>query len=511
MKPNILLITADQWRGDFLGVAGHPVVKTPHTDALAAAGVYFARHYAQAVPCSPSRACLYTGLYQMNNRVVQNGTPLDRRHDNLATLLRAAGYAPTLFGYTDQTIDPRTTSADDPALTTYESVLPGFDIGVHMPAGNLAWQMWMRERGYAVTGDDDDLLFPADRRSERPNREPSPYGTDETPAAFLTGEFLRWFRLQQTDRPWCAHLSLLHPHPPFHAPAPYNTMYDPADGGDFARAADAAAEAGQHPLLAYRIARDRAANYLVGAKGNVGAWADADFRTVRATYWGMISEVDAQIGRIVEAMKAGGAWDNTVIILTSDHGEMMGDHWSLGKFGYHEASYHVPLVVRVPDRSAGHGRQVDAFSESVDVLPTLLEVCGAVPPDHLDGRSLVPFLDRATPDDWRDAAHHEFDFRTLPGGGGGLFDLPQDAGNLSVLRTKTHKYVHFAGLPPLLFDLGEDPGELVNRAGDPAFVRLRMELAEQLLSWRARHLDRRLSGLIASPDGVVACQTLSGP
>ena len=90
-KLNILLITADQWRGDTIGYAGHAVVKTPHLDRLAAEGVAFLRHYASAAPCSPARACLYTGLYQMNNRVVRNGSPLDRRFDNLALAARRAG------------------------------------------------------------------------------------------------------------------------------------------------------------------------------------------------------------------------------------------------------------------------------------------------------------------------------------------------------------------------------------------------------------------------------------
>ena len=103
---NLLLVTLDQFRGDCLSAAGHRVVRTPNLDRLAASGVRFARHYSQAAPCSPGRACLYTGTYQMNNRVVANGTPLDDRLDNLARAARRAGFDPTLFGYTDQGVDP---------------------------------------------------------------------------------------------------------------------------------------------------------------------------------------------------------------------------------------------------------------------------------------------------------------------------------------------------------------------------------------------------------------------
>ena len=93
-KPNVLLITCDQWRGDSLSAAGHPVVRTPNTGALAAEGILFRRHYAGAAPCSPARACLYTGLYQMNNRVCRNGSPLDARHGNIALAARGLGYDP---------------------------------------------------------------------------------------------------------------------------------------------------------------------------------------------------------------------------------------------------------------------------------------------------------------------------------------------------------------------------------------------------------------------------------
>ena len=107
MARNVLLITVDQWRGDCLGVVGHPVVRTPNLDRLADEGVLFRRHYAQAVPCGPSRASLHTGQYLMKHRSALNGTPLDARFTNLALEARAAGYDPVLFGYTDASPDPR--------------------------------------------------------------------------------------------------------------------------------------------------------------------------------------------------------------------------------------------------------------------------------------------------------------------------------------------------------------------------------------------------------------------
>ena len=123
--PNILLITADQFRADAMSGAGHPLVKTPHLDRLAEDGVRFAQHYSQCPPCGPSRTSLLTGMYQMNHRSVQNGTPLDGAFTNLAELVRTARYTPWLIGYTDTTLDPRRLHPNDPRAGRYEELLPG--------------------------------------------------------------------------------------------------------------------------------------------------------------------------------------------------------------------------------------------------------------------------------------------------------------------------------------------------------------------------------------------------
>jgi len=129
-RKNVLFITADQWRGDCLGCIGHPVVETPNLNQLAMQGVLFRKHYAQAVPCGPSRASLYTGLYAMIHRSVNNGTPLNNRFTNIAREVRKLGYDPTLFGYTDTSADPREFHQEDPLLTTYEGMIPGMSSGV---------------------------------------------------------------------------------------------------------------------------------------------------------------------------------------------------------------------------------------------------------------------------------------------------------------------------------------------------------------------------------------------
>ena len=148
---NVLFITADQWRGDCLSALGHPCLRTPQLDALAHEGVIFSRHYAQASPCGPSRASLYTGLYLHNHRSVVNGTPLDPRHTNVALEARKAGYEPALFGYTDVSADPRQHHPSDPSLKSYEGVLPGMVPVVWMKDTPLQWIAELKSRGYEIT------------------------------------------------------------------------------------------------------------------------------------------------------------------------------------------------------------------------------------------------------------------------------------------------------------------------------------------------------------------------
>src|SRR5690606_24885449 len=152
-----------------------------------------------------------------------------------------------------------------------------------------------------------------------------------------------------------------------------------------------------------------------------------------------------QIGRIVDALALTGADRTTVVVFTSDHGEMMGDHWTLGKFGYFDQAYHVPLIVADPAAAAG---RVEAFTESVDLFPTLVERAGGILPATLDGCSLKPFLEGRPPAAWRDAVHWEYDFREVATAEAqAFFGLPLDDCSLAVHRGERLKYVHFAGLP----------------------------------------------------------------
>ncbi len=489
-RPNVLLITADQWRGDCLSAVGHPCVRTPNVDALAAQGVLFALHYAGAAPCSPARASLYTGLYQMNHRVCRNGSPLDARFDNLALAARRAGYDPTLFGYTDTAPDPRGMHPNDPHLTTYEGVLPGFSTRQLLPEHEKPWLSWLKARGHE-NATSRDIHIPKGAQAGQISNQPTSYSKDETQTAFLAGEFIRW--LGEQDAPWFAHLSFLRPHPPYSVPEPYNRMFGANDGATNARGPSRDQEEASHPYLAFAMPRAERSSFIHGAEGRVSDWSEADFSAIRAIYYGMIAEVDAQLGRVWDALRASDDWENTIIVFTSDHAEMAGDHWALGKGGFFDGSYHIPLVIRDP-KAAARGKTIERFTSVADVFPTLCERLGVEARNGLDGRSLLPFLSGDDPKAWRTAAFWEFDFRDIAHGEAERhFGIESNECSLAVIRDEHFKFVHFTALPPLLFDLSKDPHELHNVAQDPAYASIRLAYAEKLLSQRARHLDQTLA------------------
>ena len=494
---NILFITADQWRGDCLSALGHPVVKTPNLDRLAAEGVIFERHFANAAPCGPSRASLHTGLYLQNHRSGTNGTPLDARHSNWALEAAKLGYDPVLFGYTDTSRDPRGEPDDSPWLRTYEGPLPGIRPIVHLDGDPVPWTDWLRAQGretparaveaygWRAPGPDYEDGAPAPR--------PLAFPADLDDVAFLTGALIDY--LKAATAPFIAHLSLLRPHPPFVAPEPYNALYDPAAVPGFRRAASAEDEGRQHPWLAWRLSR-----HPFRATDN-----EARLRRLKAVYFGLISRVDAEIGRLLAFLDESGLAERTLVIFTSDHGEEMGDHWLMGKGGYFDGSFHIPLIVRDPRPGAARGVRIGRFTENVDIMPTMLEAIGATVPRVCDGLSLAPFLAGQIPGAWRDAAHWEFDFRGAPGGElESTLGLTPDQCALNVLRDERYKYVHFTRLPPLFFDLQRDPGETTNLADEPGYASLVLRYAQQLLSWRMAHDERALTHLFLTADGPVS-------
>jgi arylsulfatase A-like enzyme len=233
---------------------------------------------------------------------------------------------------------------------------------------------------------------------------------------------------------------------------------------------------------------------------------ERELRQLRATYYGMISQVDDQIGRLLAHLEATGEDRHTLVIFTCDHGEMLGDHFMWGKEGYFDQAYHIPLIIRDPRRAAdgARGKVVGEFTEAIDLMPTILEWLGLDVPAQCDGESLLPFLEGENPAGWRQEAHWEYDFRDpVRRRSENALGLADEQCGIAVLRGERYKYVHFTALPPLLFDLEADPDELVNRAEDPAYQKIRLDHANKMLSWRMRHADRTLASRFITERGVI--------
>lgn len=511
-RPNVLFICADQWRADCIGALGHPHVKTPNLDRLIADGVLFENHFGQCTPCGPSRTSLLTGLYLMNHRSGRNGTPLDARHTNVALEARKLGYEPALFGYTDTSVDPRGRPPLDPALQAYdEGVMPGFVTPLHLSEEMGPWVADLLHRGYDFPTGRDEVFRPRrgfDKPADRGFRFiPTEYRAEHSETAFLTDRFLQWLTVRR-ERPWFAHFVFYRPHPPLIAPEPYNAMVDPNTVEMPARAATPEAEAAQHPLLQYAIDRLRRPGTFDELSPIAATTADdLEIRQMMATYYGLVAEVDFHLGRIIEALKQSGAYDNTLIIVTSDHAEMLGEHYMWSKEIYFDQAFRVPLVIRDPRPAAdaGRGRRVSEFTEAIDVTPTIINWLGGEVPRAMDGRPLTPFLDGGTPDGWRGEVFFEHDFRDVVSQAPEkALGLTSDQCSYAVLRDADYKYVHFAALPPLLFDLRTDPHETRNLADDPAVQPVLLRYAQRMLDWRLTHADRSMTNMALTRQGLVS-------
>ena len=502
-RRNVLLIVVDQWRADFLPALGASFLKIPNVDRLCREGVTFRNHVTTAVPCGPARASLLTGLYLMNHRAVQNTVPLDARHFNLARALRLIGYDPALIGYTTTTPDPRTSGPRDPRFLVLGDMMDGFrSVGAFEPNMD-GYFGWIAQNGFTLPPKREDIWLPegvdaVPGATDKPSRIPQEFSD----SSFFTERALTFLKGKQ-DKPWFLHLGYYRPHPPFVAPAPYHAMYKPEDMPRPVRAASPEAEAAQHPLLDFYIRNIRLGSFFHSAEGTASALDEAQILQMRATYAGLITEIDTCLGRVFDHLEQTGQWENTLIIFTSDHGEQLGDHHLLGKIGYHDESFRIPLVIKDPDAPERAGIIESAFTESVDVMPTILDWLGGEIPRAADGASLIPLVRGVTPAGWRDALHYEYDFRDVH------YSRPEtalglslDESSLCVIQDDDYKYVHFAALPPLFFDLRDDPHQFRNLADEPAYAGVVKDYAQKALSWRLKHAERTLTHHRATPRGL---------
>jgi arylsulfatase A-like enzyme len=305
----------------------------------------------------------------------------------------------------------------------------------------------------------------------------------ETP--WLTSQTINF--MDQTKGPWCAHVSFIKPHWPYIVPAPYHNMYGPEHVPP-ARCHEAE-RADPHPVFA------------AYQSGKVAAAFQRDEvrSKVIPAYMGLIKQCDDQLGRLLDHLEQTDTLKNTMIVLTSDHGDYLGDHWLGEKDLFHEQSVKVPLIIFDPRGSADSTRAstCDALVESIDLAATFVEAAGGKVPDHIiEGRSLLPWLRGEVPA-WRDFVISEYDYSVTPHCAN-LGLEPRDA-RLFMVFDGRFKLMHAeGGMRPMLFDLHNDPDEFHDLAKGDAHQPQIDRLYGRLAQW-----GRRMSQRVTKSDADI--------
>ncbi|MFK7894115.1 MAG: sulfatase-like hydrolase/transferase [Granulosicoccus sp.] len=517
MPRHILLVVVDQFRADCVSGALADAMPLPNLQALMADAVTFTRHYTVTTPCGPSRASLLTGLYAMNHRSIRNGTPLSAGHQTIGSLLRTTGFESMLFGYTDTSVDPRSVHFNDPALCNYEGLAAGFSERVSLCLETPgAWTGYLQAQGYQAPDNYWDWYKPrldkstatAQNPQGSPIRSPAIYSAQHSDTAYLADRTLEvWSGLAPQDQ--FSLVTFIRPHPPLVAPSPYNSLVDPETLPLPTRAGSIESLQGQHALYKASFSAPSGRGLYAGFDGDVQGLSERHIAELRAVYLGLAAEVDHHIGRLLDYLRRSGTLDETLVVVTADHGELLGDHYLWGKLAPFESALHVPLIIRDPDNTHMHGQCVSAFTESVDIAPTLMEWAGGISVPAFDGHSLQPWLRGEKPGEWRSHVYAEAELGEpdTPTCYQQQNSLHASQANFAMYRDAFYKYVHFnGGVEPLLFDLQNDPDEHMSLHDDPACSAKRHELAVRLLEHRMTHAEHSLSNMKLTPDGLfTAC------
>ncbi|WP_405901762.1 sulfatase-like hydrolase/transferase [Streptomyces sp. NBC_00727] len=463
---NVLFLMTDQHRTDTLGCYGNPLVETPALDALAAEGTRFDRFYTPTAICTPARASLATGLHPfrhgMLNNPERNGGSKDELSDETPMLwnqLADRGYA---VGHVGKWHIGRERGPEFYGLDGEH--LPGALNPVHHPS----YEKWLDENGFppfavreavfgtAANGTGRGHLI-AGRLQQPAEATVEAYLTDRT-LALLDRYAAGW---KATGKPFMLSCHWYGPHLPYLIPDAYYDLYDPDDVPLPASMAETFAGKPE-------VQRQYSA-YWSSDDFDAAAW-----RKLIAVYWGYVTMIDHQVGRIVEALKGHGLWDDTAVFFTADHGEFTGAHRLNDKGpAMYEDIYNIPGIARVPGAPA----QVnDDFATLIDLNPTILELAGAPVPEPCDGTSLLPLLHGGSADGTRDQVVTEFH--------GHHFPYSQ-----RMIRDRRHKLVHNPESVHELYDLETDPHELHNVYEAPAYAEIRRYLTVRLYSELLRRGD----------------------
>lgn len=456
--PNIIFISAEQQRADTIRACGASWMHTPHLDALAADSAVFPQTFAPAATCVSSRAAFYTGLYPHNTGIYGFQPSSGRLH--WLPRLTAQGYHCVSIGKTHL---PST----------------GFDESLHEQGNKCAVK---------TAGRDIDWLQAVRAAGYEP-----PYNLHETdpdyydklasfvwplpealhPDIWMADRALEWLDAWDGRAPLFLHLGFLGPHDPFDPPQRFLDLYDDDIPMPYV---DAAERAGiPEELFAYHRRVEEGHDVTVIKPSRV---TPERIRRMRKHYFAGISAIDEKVGQVVAKLKEKGLYDDALVLYTSDHGDNLLDHDMIYKGELYDTVVRVPLLVKTPGQRPAE--RPDDLVSQMDVVQTILEAGGASG-EGLHGVSLWPTLETGAVHPRRYAFAEE-----------GATILRPEPELLTMIRSRTHKLVHFSGgSTGQLFDLAADPGETRNLWGAPAHREVQAQLTADLLDWLSSDLHAR--------------------
>ncbi|MFY0617635.1 sulfatase-like hydrolase/transferase [Shimia sp.] len=503
-KPkNILFIMFDQLRWDYLSCYGHPHLHTPHIDKLASRGVRFDRAYIQSPLCGPSRMSTYTGRYVHSHGASWNNVPLKVGERTMGDHLRNLGMECWLVGKThmkadaegmarlglepDSVIGARVSECGFDVFERDDGMRPEGPDGFYDDGGALKYNDYLRDKGYEGDNPWHDYANSANDGAGNVlsgwfmenSDKPANIIEDDSETPYLTRRGMAFIE-SRGDAPWCCHLSYIKPHWPYIVPAPYHDMYGP-----------------EHYLPVVRSDEERDTNHPVFGgmmKAPVGqAFSQDHVRDkVLGAYMGLIKQCDDQMGVLFDWLESTGRMEDTMIVVTSDHGDYLGDHWLGEKTFCHDTSVRVPMIVYDPsaEADATRGTSSDALVQLIDLAPTFVEVAGGsmAELDHvLEGASLLPLL--RGQDQGRDYAFCEYDYSMTPLAK--RLDLDTAEARLFMVTDERFKLIEFGGgLRPILFDLKNDPDELTDLGESVDYKEDVARLSSALDTWARRPSQR---------------------
>ena len=484
---NILFIMCDQLRRDYLSCYGHPTLPTPHIDALAAKGTRFNHAYVQGPVCGPSRMSTYTGRYVSSHGATWNFVPLSLQIPTMGDYMRCAGLSTAVIGKTHvlpdlaglhrlglaptEGLGLRLAEGGFDTYARHDGIIPDSKAMQSQPVYN----QYLLQQGYKAANPWHEFANSAldetgqmrSGWSMRNAHLPARVHELHSETAWCTDQALQFIQTQG-EEPWCLHLSYIKPHWPYMAPAPYHQRFNAQDVKAPVRTDQERAD--KHPV--YRAFRNHA---------ECQSFAQQNVREhVIPTYMGLVQQIDDHIGRLMAGLKAQGRLQDTMIVFTSDHGDLLGDHWLGEKEMFYEASAGVPLIVVNPSLS-NQISVCDALVEAIDLIPTFMDALDQ-PAQHqwLEGQSLLPYLQKTETS--RQAVFSELDYGFYPAAR--ELHVPINEARATMVRTRRWKLVDYQGFESQLFDLQEDPDELTDLGQSVAHASLRSDMKGLIHQWR---------------------------